>query len=498
MHHGSETAVERHHGASLARRIAGSASILAGRQAVVQIITALSTVVVSRALGGEQFGVLASAMAVFYLALAASDFGFGFVLARDLAVTTDRGALFRAALRVQFGWSTLLAAGVFALGLSGIAASTEAKPVIMILAAGVLLAGLSGGRQVFLVYYRTGLLTLVDITINLLTVMATITAVLLGAGPKGAAVAAVAGIGVNSVVVLVLALRLVGPAGARMPRSSVLFLRRALPFGLASFMTSVYFTIDLALLGWLVAGQRLGDYAVATKVLSLLVVVPGLIMNAAVPGLAGTVGDRLGTTALVSRLAHWMAATGLPACVAAAIFAPQLIGVVFGSKYAGATELTRILVLAAILALATNIVGITLGAAGVVRPLLIQNAAAVVFNVGGNLLLVPRYGVIASAWLTVATELFVLVTAAIVIRDRVDLRGPLRAVVRPSLAVGGASLIAIGLGGYPLVAIVASMLTFGVAIALLRAWPVELTPLRRRPNVAADACGYHGRPDGAG
>ena len=161
---------------------------------------------------------------------------------------------------------------------------------------------------------------------------------------------------------------------------------------------------------------------------------------------------------------------------------PWNISVVFGSDYGGATRLTRILVLAAILALATNIVGITLGAAGIVRPLLIQNAVAIIVNVCGNLLLVPRYGVVASAWLTVATELFVLVSAAVVIRDRVDLRGPMRAVVRPSLAVGSAALVAILLDAHPVAAVLTSVVTFGAGMVLLRAWPVELLPRRRAPR----------------
>ena len=254
-------------------------------------------------------------------------------------------------------------------------------------------------------------------------------------------------------------------------------------------MTSVYFTIDLVLLGWLVAGQRLGDYAAATKVLSLLVVVPGLLMNAAVPGLSGAVGDRARTTALASRLAHWMAATGLPVCVAAAIFAPQMITIAFGSQYRGAAVLTRVLVLAAVLALASNIVGNILGAAGVVRPLLIQNAVAIVFNVAGNLLLVPRYGVIASAWLTVATELLVLSAATVVVRDRVDLRQTMRATLRPSLAVGTSAVVALLLLPYPLVAILAATATFAAAIVLLRAWPVELMPQGRVQAAKADVAG---------
>ena len=71
----------------------------------------------------------------------------------------------------------------------------------------------------------------------------------------------------------------------------VILLRRALPLGLASVMSSAYFSLDLILLGWLVSASQLGPYAAAIKVLSLLVVVPGMLMTAALPGVASSVSD---------------------------------------------------------------------------------------------------------------------------------------------------------------------------------------------------------------
>jgi O-antigen/teichoic acid export membrane protein len=451
-------------------------------------MTAASTAVLARVFSGEQFGLLASAMAVFYLALAASDFGFGFVLARDLAVSPDKGALLRTGIRVQLAWSAVLAICMAILGLSGIAASADAAPVIAILAIGVMTAGLSGGRQVFLVEYRTGLLTIVDLTTTALTVAATIAVAVAGGGPIGVAIAATAGTALNSAIILGLALRIVGPAHARVSHASRDFIRRAVPFGLVSFMTSIYFTIDLALLGWLVVGQELGDYAAATKVLSLLVVLPSLLMNAALPGLSGAVGDRVRLTALASRLAHWMAATGFPVCVGTAIFAPELITAVFGEKYSGAVGLTRILATVAALALVSNIVGNILGAARVVRPMLVWNAIAIVFNVGGNLLLVPRYGVAAAAWLTLATEVFVLGCALCFVPTYVDLGALIRSAMRPVLATIGAGALALVLSPYPAIAFVAGAVAFGVAIVLLRAWPVELVPKRRNRGVESEPC----------
>ena len=163
----------------------------------------------------------------------------------------------------------------------------------------------------------------------------------LGGGAVGVAVAMSACAIANDAFAAIAALRArrLGSSRARGPVMA--FLRRALPLGLVSIMSSVYFTVDLVLLGWLVSGSELGSYAAATKVLSLLVVVPGMLMSAALPAVASSVPDPQALRALAIRLLHWLAAVGLPVCVGAAIFARPLVRVAFGPGYGAAVPLVQ-------------------------------------------------------------------------------------------------------------------------------------------------------------
>jgi O-antigen/teichoic acid export membrane protein len=245
-------------------------------------------------------------------------------------------------------------------------------------------------------------------------------------------------------------------------------------------MASAYFTVDLVLLGWLVSEAQLGPYAAAIKVLSLLVLVPGMLMSAALPGVASSVADPQALRALAIRLLHWLAAVGLPACAAAAVFADPLVRVAFGPGYGAAVPLVRILSLAAAVALLTNLLGTLLIARSIVRPLLLLNGAAIVFNVVGNVVLAPRYGTSASAWLTVATELIVCGGALYALRGSLGLGSMVGAGLRPAVAVVGLAATGLALSSWPTFGIPAAIGVFLVLLGTLGAWPVELQPFRRR------------------
>jgi O-antigen/teichoic acid export membrane protein len=393
-------------GSLLSKQLAGSTMVLAGRRALVQGMSVVGTAIIARALGVESFGQLSSALAAYWLAAAATDFGFSLVLGRDLAAHPDgRGRLLRASFQVGVLWSVAPVAALVALAFASGITSTRGL-VLLVLAPSLMGGGLTGGRQVFLALYRTRRLAAIDLSVNAVQLGAIVAVAAFGGGAVGVACVVSACAIANDGMAAVAALRLVD-SGRPARADRIAFLRRALPLGLVSIMSSVYFTVDLVLLGWLVSGSELGSYAAATKVLSLLVVVPVMLMSAALPAVASSVPDPQALRALATRLLHWLAVVALPACVGAAIFARPLVRVAFGPGYGDTVPLVRILSVAAAISLLTNLLGTLLIARSIVRPMLLQNAAALVFNVVGNLLLVPRYGVTASAWLTVATELIV-------------------------------------------------------------------------------------------
>ena len=276
------------------------------------------------------------------------------------------------------------------------------------------------------------------------------------------------------------ALRLVD-AGRAARADCIAFIRRALPLGFVSIMASVYFTVDLVLLGWLVSGSDLGYYAAATKVLSLLVVVPLMLMSAALPAVASSVPDPQALRALAIRLLHWLAAVGLPACVGAAIFARPLVRVAFGPGFDAAVPLVRILSVAAAITLLSNLLGTLLIARSIVRPMLLQNGAASGVQrdrkrASRAPLRRNRVSVADGGDRTDRLRRRASASCA-----GVSASAPWPASVRdPLVAVVGLAATGLALGSWPILGVPAAIGVFLVLLVTLGAWPVELQPFRRR------------------
>ena len=75
---------------------------------------------------------------------------------------------------------------------------------------------------------------------------------------------------VTSVLIAVAAHRTLLPATPTTSPQRVALVKRSAPLALLAVLTRAYGMIDLVLLGWYVTGPRLGDYAVASKVLTVL------------------------------------------------------------------------------------------------------------------------------------------------------------------------------------------------------------------------------------
>jgi O-antigen/teichoic acid export membrane protein len=460
-----------------ARRMGAAALILGGRRLIVTALSIVATAIVARHLGPGEFGGLAAGIAVFGLALAASDLGFTLILGREMAVDEPgRGRLLRAVLQVQTAWSVLLALVVFGLGLlSGL--DTPRGSVLAILAPAVAASGLAGARQLFFVRYETRTLATIDLVLNVLQAGGIVIVVLLGAGPGGVAVALAAGTIFNSVLVALRAMQRVDDARPT-PTDRRLMLRRALPFGISSLLGSLYFSIDLVFLGWLVSPADVGNYAAAVKVLAFLVALPGLVMSAALPGLAAEASDRAALAQLAARVSHWTATLLLPFSVGMALFAGDLVPLAFGAEYADAVGLTRILSIAAAVACLCNVLGTLQVTLSLARSQMLAGVVGLALNVVANLVFVPSYGIIAAAWITVVCEVFVAVWALASLRGRLDARPVLRQIARPLPSLAAFVATGVLLSAWPIVAIPTAAAVLVAGLVLTGAWPEEFGRLR--------------------
>jgi O-antigen/teichoic acid export membrane protein len=455
------------------RRLAGSAARLAGRQAVITLLSGIGTVAITRLLGPSSYGQYASVIATWALLSAAADFGFSLMLSRDLAQHPQlHRPMLRSAYEVGTLWSLALAGGMVALGyLAG--PTTPRGLSLLLLAIPTAASGLVAARTFFIVSYRTAELVRVDVAITALQVAGMVAVALAGLGPV--AVTAVVAVGgtLNLVVPALMAHRRMERGGDETFGRAAL-IRGAAPLGLLGIMTRVYMVVDLVMLGWLVSGPRLGDYAAATKILAILMTIVGVVMNAALPALSSAARDPEELKVLMAKVWHWLMVAALPMFAATALFAPTVVLIAVGRKYDGAVGLLRVLSLAGLLSVANNFLGIVMIAIRRTKTLFVQNALAIGLNVGGNLLLVPVIGVVAAAWMTAATEALVGAGALFVLARHISLRSCVTVSRRPLMATTLASLVGLALIEWQAIAIPAAGLTFIAATRLLRSWPPDL------------------------
>lgn len=467
---------------ALASKVGGSAKTLLVRKVFTMALGAFTTGVVARLFGVAEFGAYSAALAAFYIAVTAADLGFSSVLLRDLGVSgADAGRLVRTAVRVMVAWSVAPGIVLVALGvLAGL--DTGRGQALVLFGVGIPFAGFSLLRPVFIASYETRTLARLDLAMAVVQSGALIAAAAAGGGVIGVAATMVATTLLTTLVVARRGYRLLHGRDGRPGHYRRVFFT-AVPIGLSSLLATLYFSIDLVLLSWLVTAPQVGYYAVGVKVLSILVVIPATVLTAALPGFSEAHGPAA-VGQIAARAWHWLLALALPLSVAVLVFADQVVLVLFGAQYEQGAAALRVLTLSSIVAILSSLLGMLLIAQRRIRQQIILTTGTLALNVIGNVLLVPHYGIMASAWTTLATELLACAGAALILRGHLDARAALRVTLRPVLAILPAAALGEALLQTPVVAMFAAGAGYAVAVVLLRAWPTELRVWRRGSQAA--------------
>jgi len=101
------------------------------------------------------------------------------------------------------------------------------------------------------------------------------------------------------------------------------------------------------------------------------------------------------------------------------ILAPWMVEVLGGAEYTPAVGVLRILGIAWVWSYLGHLLGFTLIANGGQKQMLYLGLMALVLNLGLNWWLIPHYGMIAAAWVTVLTEFFDMVMMGFFLRKQV-------------------------------------------------------------------------------
>ena len=182
-------------------------------------------------------------------------------------------------------------------------------------------------------------------------------------------------------------------------------LRQAFPYGLSAALYTVYFTLDAAILAAFRPEVEVGQYAAAylplTAISAVAIVLNNDILRAKLAA-EGNRGDALGTSA--SAFLRISVVLGILGAAGLATVGPWAVTLLFGDGFDLAARLVPILAVAVVPHFVSTWASSTLVGIGRLNVVLRTQLTLCVVNVVVNLVLVPSFGARAAAWATVGTE----------------------------------------------------------------------------------------------
>lgn len=397
-------------------------------QLLIKLLSFGFSILIVRDLGANDYGQYAAVLAFGITFAFLSDLGLGTYSVREIARLRDQpdglaraevifGSVLRLRLLLSLGTMILVTAAAWLSGRSLMMVGAVALNSI-----GLLLYAVQGASDATLSGFER-----LDITAGARVIYQVVfvglggIALLVGLGYYGLILANLAGIAVMAF----LCWRGVRKLGLRPIRAELSGWRKliklSLPFGVISFALGLSYRFDTLLLNIFRSNAETGYYNAAYNLVFSSVLVSNVINTALYPTLTRqAANDPEQLPRSYARALRYLLALALPIAVGAWALADQIVPFLFTADYLPAIASLRVVIWVVPLMFVSEFLGYVVLISGkekkAARAVLVSTGANVIIN----LLLVPRFGLLAASAMTVVTEL-VLVSQYIW-----ELRGLLR------------------------------------------------------------------------
>ncbi|MBN2096690.1 flippase [Candidatus Peregrinibacteria bacterium] len=208
----------------------------------------------------------------------------------------------------------------------------------------------------------------------------------------------------------------------------------SLPFGVALILNTIYFRLDVILMTFIlphsqsIGGEmvcasalcsdtEIGLYGVAMRMLEMLVIIPVYFMNSVLPVMTRYIEEQSEKIrSLMQYSFDFLVATGLPILVGSFILARPIIHFISDPQFLSGSLFTfgsdiavRILMFAMLFSFVNALFGFTLVVLNKQVRLMFINAGAVLFNLIGNILVIPVWGFRGAAITSTLSEAIILI-----------------------------------------------------------------------------------------
>jgi O-antigen/teichoic acid export membrane protein len=197
------------------------------------------------------------------------------------------------------------------------------------------------------------------------------------------------------------------------------FIKEAYPLGIAAVISFVYFKIDTILLSILKTSAEVGIYNVAYKVIENITFFPAMIVGLVFPIISKTIfSDKKRFWEISNKTfkVFWIIVT--PLIIGTMFLSDGIVTLIGGEGFFASSLVLRIIVFSLGCIFFSNFFNVILISGNKQKKLMVIMFFGAVFNVTTNLIFIPHYSYLASAVISVATELFVVLAALyVVIKD---------------------------------------------------------------------------------
>ncbi|MBI5152292.1 flippase [Candidatus Peregrinibacteria bacterium] len=222
----------------------------------------------------------------------------------------------------------------------------------------------------------------------------------------------------------------------------------SLPYGIALILNTFYFKIDSLLIYFFRGPTETGIYNVPMKIFEQITLLPLYFMNAVLPVLMKSIEKGAEAYNKIIQYSYdFIIMVSFPILAGGIALAYPLVFVISGPEFLsrlsegfyGSDIALKILLIAFTLSFIAVVFSFILIAVNKQMRLLWINLAGVIFNIIANFLVIPRYGFIGAAYISVATQLIVLIL--MIIYSRISLHFSLKfantfKIIFSSLAMG--------------------------------------------------------------
>lgn len=188
------------------------------------------------------------------------------------------------------------------------------------------------------------------------------------------------------------------------------------PLWLATLFNFLYDRVDVFLISKLVSLEQLSFYSIAYGVMKSSTIAFSFMLVGGLTKASTYSGDKTEMRNFIIKYSKLFLVISSLILILLFVFADILLVFLYTEKYSESVLILRVLAFAIIPLSLNNLTGIALNGSGMYKENLYVTIAGFLFNLTANLMIIPVYGITGAAFVTIVTEIIILIGDAAIIK----------------------------------------------------------------------------------